>query len=557
LPLHPIPIQLAKGEKVPTFVTPTRVEAARFLSHASLGYTATDIEAVRQQGYEVWIDRQFAAWTQTGHWAWLSTYRQPSVVTSREYYDQASTSAWRRFIEGRDLLRQKMVFALSEIVIVSLSTEMAADQHWGGANHLDLLEKHAFGNYRDLLTDVSKSLLMGYFLTYRGSAKAGTQGVNKPDENYARELMQLFTIGLNKLELSGATVKIGDTPVPTYTQDDVATLARVFTGWQTASVSSGAAYEAWHLPMSNNPALFDDGLKSFSILPDGTRLMSDIPSGLSADENLRRALDGLMAHQNIAPFICRLLIQRLVTSNPSAAYLGRVAAVFNNNGQGIKGDMRAVIRAILLDVDLFDQNGHRTGGMSDETFGKLREPVARFVQWGKAFNVRSKSGKWLIGSSWPLNMMLGQRPLYAPSVFNFFRPGYVPVGTDIEAMRVEGQPMVAPEFQITNEVTVLDHLSAMQQFVEAGVSTYSDLIKDGITDVVADYAAWLPKVGDPVALVAELNTVLAAGQLGSATTQLISQAVGSIPFADDAGRTKRVKAAAFLVLASPEYIAQK
>jgi uncharacterized protein (DUF1800 family) len=547
---------------VPIYPTPTRAEASRFLSHATLGYTLADIEAVRQQGYEVWIDRQFAAWTQTGHWDWLLSKRaeQTDYVNnlSSELQEMATVSAWRRIVEGRDLLRQKTVLALSEIVVASVSSDMAPFQEWGAANHLDLLEKHAFGNYRNLLIDVSKSLLMGYYLTYRGSAAAGTLsgGVNKPDENYARELMQLFTIGLNKLQVDGQQIMIGNVPVPTYTQDDVATVARVFTGWETTE-SAASRYAHWRAPMKNITARFDSGAKTFSVLPDGTRLMPDIPAGLSADENLSRVIDGLMAHQNIGPFICRNLIQRMVSSNPSAAYLGRVSAVFNNNGQGVKGDMRAVIRAILMDTELFDANNQRVGGLQTETFGKLREPMVRIMQWAKAFNARSSSGSWLIGNS-TQTQKFGQRPMRSASVFNFFRPGYVPpAGSGIAGLTVGNDPMVSPEFQITNEVSNLEYLTQLREIVGTGISAYRSSLNVGVTDVKPDYSAWLPKAGDSNALVAELNLLLAAGQLSSETAQTIAQAINSIPFATQEGRLNRVKAAVFLVMSSPDYIAQK
>ncbi|TAK74549.1 MAG: DUF1800 domain-containing protein [Aquabacterium sp.] len=514
---------------------PTRAEAARFLGHASLGYTAADIESVRSLGYDAWITRQFAAWRQTSHFDWMTVNRTADRQDAQNFSGELTASVFRRFIEGRDMLRQRCTLALSEIAVTSAASDVAAYQQFGGAAYLDLLETHAFGNWRDLMQGISQSLMMGYYLTFKGSRKPGAAGNGSmPDENYARELLQLFTIGLVNLNTDGTAAQ---PERESYEQRDIETLARVFTGWDQASTSG---LEYWRTPMTNNGAYFDDTLKEFS----ATFGLPAIPAGLGPVENLKRALDGIFAHPNLAPFISRQLIQRFVTSNPSPAYVGRVTAAFLNNGSGVKGDMKAVLRAILMDEDLFDATGRRIGGLDTPGFGKLREPAVRFIQWARAFNVRSRSTRWNL--EYALGN-LGQLPMYSPSVFNFFRPGYVPPGGGISQTQMYGSKMVAPEFQITNETSVVRYVSFMKAVIESGING----------DIYADWAPWLPKVTDPQGLVAELNVLLTAGQLGADTLQIVAEAVGSIPMATGAQREKRIKAAALLIVSAPEFIAQK
>lgn len=522
---------------------PTRVEASRFLSHAAIGYTGADIDALKSQGYEVWLTRQFAAWRQTSHWDWMLARYSPSIGDG-----DLGTSIWRRFIEGRDVLRQKVTLALSEILVTSVRNFLAGYTNYGGAAYLDMLEERAFGNFRDILQGVSESLFMAYYLTFKGSKKANSQGTQQPDENYARELLQLFSLGLFVLDESGDPVPADDGNgwKQVYTQADVEALARVFTGWDADIADNPGAYARWKRPMVNAAANFDSGAKSFSFAPGVT-----IPAGASAQDNLRMALDAIFAHPNVGPFICKQLIQRLVTSNPSRGYVARVSAVFNDNGQGVRGDMKAVVRAILLDLDLFDDMGRRVGkGPVPEQFGKLREPAARLVHFAKAFNMRSRSGNWWTPSHHVGEYFrdVGQEPMKSPSVFNFFRPDYSPPGTGFtEPGQVR---LVAPEFQITTESSVIRYVTQMSTIINWSLST-PDI------DAAADYSAWLSKASDPGALVTELNVLLAAGNLSPSTTLLIVNALNGMLMVSTADREKRVKAAVLMIMSAPEFIAQK
>jgi uncharacterized protein (DUF1800 family) len=274
---------------------------------------------------------------------------------------------------------------------------------------------------------------------------------------------------------------------------------------------------------------YETGAKTF--------LGTTIPAGTSAAQGLTMALDAICAHPNVAPFFSRQLIQRLVTSNPSAAYVARVAAVFNDNGSGARGDLKAVIKALLL-----DDEARSAGAAAAPSFGKLREPMLRFAAWARAYGVTSASGAWAIGNTSDPATRLAQSPLRSPSVFNFFRPGYVPPNTAFDAAA-----MVAPEFQIANESSVVGYLNFMQRAV-AG---------QGVGDVVADYGSLLPLADDAGALLAEISVVLAANRVGAATLASLVAAVQTMPSGSDPARRNRIYAALVLVLAAPEFIVQK
>jgi uncharacterized protein (DUF1800 family) len=423
-----------------------------------------------------------------------------------------------------DVLRQRVTLALSEIFVISMD---GLPVNWRGmvaANYFDTLETHAFGNYRQLLEAVTLSVGMGVYLNMRGNQKANGMG-REPDENYAREVMQLFTIGLDRLNADGTAQTSEGVALDSYTQADIAGLARVFTGWDYDRYSATSPDHAAR-PMVFTASRHSPEEKTF--------LGVTLPPGTDGAGELRVALDTLANHPNVGPFIGKQLIQRLVTSNPSPAYVGRVAAAFANNGQGVRGDLTAVVRAVLLDVEARTPN-------SSAGWGKLREPMMRLVQWARTFNAASPSGLWNIGNMASASTRLGQSPLRSPSVFNFFRPGYVPPGT---ALGTAG--LAAPEFQITNESTVVGYANLMQT-----------VIGSGIGEVKADYAPWVPLATDPAALFDALNDVLAAGQLGAATRATVTSAVGGMGSTTDANKLNRVYATVWLIMCSPEFLAQK
>ena len=503
-------------------------QASRFLAQASIGATRSEIARVQSLGYAGWLAEQFALPQQGTRWDWLVS-KGFDAATNKNGEAGFDASAWRKLIASPDTLRQRVTLALSEVVVTAIDGLVGGGgwKAFSAAAWLDMLEANAFGNYRTLLQDVSRSPAMGLFLTFRGNVKADPSKGTLPDENYAREVMQLFTIGLQKLKPDGSLLLAGGQPQDTYGQDDIGGLARVFTGWDFDLAGGTAATPDYQRrPMIQVPSRHESGAKSF--------LGTTIAAGTDGATSLGLALDALFAHPNIAPFISRQLIQRLVTSNPSLAYTARVAAVFANDGTGSKGNLRAVLEAILLD-DEARNVATAPGG------GKLREPMLRFLAWARAFNASSASDAWAIGNTTDPGTRLGQSPLRSPSVFNFFRPGYVPPNSAIGSAG-----LVAPEFQITNESSVIGYVNYLQRAVSTGIG-----------DLAADYTGLLALADNAQALLDESNLMLAAGQIGVANIATMKTALDSMASGTDAARRNRVQAALVLVLAAPEFLVLK
>ena len=526
-PSAPTPPSAPQSVQQPAPIT--AAEASRFLAQSSMGASREQITRVQSIGYAAWIDEQMALPQSMSRFDWLlaNGYADPLNRNTEAGFDAA---AWKKMIGGTDTLRQRVAFALSEITVVGIDGLVGSGwRAFSAAAFLDLLEANAFGNYRTLLQAISTSVPMGEFLTFRGNLKFNPVTGAQPDENYAREVMQLFSIGLVQLNQDGSTVTVNGVAQETYGLDDIAGLARVFTGWDYDLASSNTSTpEFKRRPMVQFASRHETGEKKF--------IGTTIAPGTDGVTSLRLALDALFAHPNCAPFISRQLIQRLVCSNPSAAYIARVAAVFTNDGGGVKGNLNAVVKALLLDDEA------RTGaGTSSLNFGKLREPILRLTGWARAFGATSPSNAWAIGSTADPGNRLGQSPLRSPTVFNFFRPGYVPPNTPIASAG-----LVAPEFQITNESTVVSYINYMQRAVSIGLG-----------DVKADYASLLPLADNASALIAEIHTVLAAEQLQTASIVTITAAVNGMPTGTDSARLNRIYAALILVLAAPEFIVQK
>jgi len=506
---------------------PTDPQAVRFLTQAGFSASADDIAAVKAQGYAAWLDAQLALPVQGGtryDWMVANAY---AVEANRFSLAGADPAIWRKLVSSPDPVRQRMTLALSEIFVVSM---LGLPIEWPGlciAHYADILERNAFGSYRTLLQEVTLSLGMGTYLNMQGNRKEDTRTGRVPDENYAREVMQLFSIGLVQLNLDGSPQLSAGRPVDTYTQADITQLARVFTGWERDRID---ATDFAHVtrPMKHNAGQYQAG--------DKTVLGVTIGGGLTGPQALSAALDVLANHPNVGPFIGRQLIQRFTQSNPSAAYVARVAAAFNNNGSGVRGDLKATLRAVLLDPEA------RTAPAGNGS-GRLREPIHRFLQWARTFGVTSTGGRWPIGDTSDPATRLGQSPWRSPSVFNFFRPGYVPPGNELAANQV-----TAPEFQLCNESTVAGYLNYMQGVIANGISS---------GDVAANYTFELTLATDAPALLAHLNLRLAAGAIGSITLAELSTAVATIAATTDAGKLNRVRAAILLVMAAPDYLIQK
>ncbi|WP_457425454.1 DUF1800 domain-containing protein [Roseateles sp. P5_E7] len=504
---------------------PTDAEAVRFLAQAGFAAPTADIATVKASGYAAWLDTQFALPVSAGHFDWMLE-RGYAVEANRNSFTGLDNSLWRKLMSAPDTLRQRVVLALSEIFVVSMNGLPVQWRGFMGAAYLDLLEQHAFGNYRDLLQAVTLSPAMGVYLNMRGNQKEDTRTGRVPDENYAREVMQLFTIGLVQLNADGSP-KLGSDgkPVDTYSLTDITDLARVFTGWDYDGTSStDPAYVK--KAMVNTASRFATGAKKV--------LGVDIPATADGAAAMKTAMDTLANHANVGPFLGRQLIQRLVASHPSPAYVARVAAVWANNGAGVRGDLKAVVRAVLLDSEARTVPTGNAGG-------KLREPVLRLVQWARSFNAASPTGVWNIGDTTNPATRLGQSPLRSGSVFNFFRPGYVPPGSTLGTNAV-----TAPEFQLCNESTAAGYLNFLQTAIASGVG-----------EVKASYTAELTLVADPPALVANLALRLGGGGISAATESAIATAIATITATSDAGKLNRVYAAVLMLMACPEYLVQK
>lgn len=531
------------------YTSPTTDEqAARFLQQAQFAATEADIASVRSLGYAGWLEAQVAKAYTTG-WDWLTGQGYGNVFSSNNYFDQsypADYMVWGQLMDAPDVLRKRVALALSEIFVVSLVGVSATWRSYIMAHYWDTLCLHALGNYRDLLQAMTLNVGMGYYLNTKGNLKENSAG-RQPDENYAREVMQLLSIGLVQLNADGTVQLDGSgATIDTYNASDVSNLARVFTGYdvdqsqnvpttiaQTGGGTRTVSNTAFaRLPMKLNAANHSTLAASF--------LGTTIPANTDATVALGIALDTLFNHPNTAPFICKQLIQRLVTSNPSAPYVGRVAAVFANNGAGIRGDLASVFSAILR-----DDEARSPAALSDPEFGKLREPMVRLVQWARTFGVRSVSGAWKIGDLSNPGTQLGQSPLRAPSVFNYFRPGYVHPSTTLSVGKV------APEFQIVNESSVGGYLNYLMTVIDGGIAS---------GDIKAAYTIELTLVLNPAALVNRLNLLLCAGQLVSATRTLITNTLSATAVtaaSSEAIKRNRVCAAVLMVMACSEYLVQK
>lgn len=551
----------------PTWSPPADAPYARFLHQAQFDSSETDITAVKSKGYGAWLDEQMALPSSQSGWDWLNS-RGYGVIDIRNFAQSdfylVDFMIWNQLIRSPDQVRRRIALALTEFFVVNVDN---MTEPWFKSFHIakyfEILCDNAFGNFRKLLEEVTLSVAMGAFLNTLRNEKEDPATGRQPDENYAREVMQLFTLGVSQLNIDG-TPKFDSSgnPLDTYTQADVTNLARVFTGYDT---DQNAGFTKSPVP----PFFFNipnvgytrNPMKFFSFrhsLLEKKFLGVTIPPNTDGPASMKIALDTLFNHPNVGPFFSRQMIQRLVTGNPSPAYVKRVATIFNDNGSGVRGDLKAVFKAILL-----DDEARGATSLSSPTHGKLREPMVRFAQWARTFKLNSKRGTWKIKPPDYGATTLSQTPFRAPSVFNFFRPGYVPPNTQFA-----NDKATAPEFQIVNESTVSQYINFMQSILPNGLYVSApDLIEqpmmststDGF-DLVPDYTAELALVSDPTALVRRLSLLLAAGRLSQNTETNIVNALKSdniTSSSSDTAKLYNVCRAILFVMSAPEYLVQK
>ena len=547
-----------------TATHPSDAEASRFLQQASFGPTRAAIDALKKGSPASWLARQFEQ-PRVSHLSCVDqeAARQASLGSK---VDQSHflQSWWGQAITGRDQLRQRVAFALSQTLVISFDGSLSEDIR-GVASYYDVLEKNAFGNYRDLLEDVSLHPSMGVYLSHLRNRKEDAASGRTPDENYAREVMQLFSIGLYQLNTDGSLkLDSNSKPIETNSNADVSGLAKVFTGYSHGGPDTSNSrffggvratnYDV--IPMQGYPQYHSISAKQFlgvTIPAQGAATTASMAS------DLKIALDTLFNHDNVGPFIGKQLIQRLVKSNPSPAYVSRVATAFNTGttslapslGTGRRGDMRATIAAILLDPEA------RPASLA-VTEGKLIEPVVRLANWARAFNVASASGAYKVGNTDSANTALNQTPMRSTSVFNFYRPGYVPPNT-----RSAAAGMVVPEMQITHETSVAGYLNFMQSVVQNGVGSSVA----GVRDVRPNYAAEIALADNSDALISRVDVLLTRGAMKALTRASIKTAVDAVTIpagstssassAANLARQQRTWLAVFLTMASPDYLVQK
>ncbi len=435
-------------------------------------------------------------------------------------------------VNAPDQLRQRVAFALSEIMVISANGNSMYQHPEAMATYWDVLANDAFANFRQLMEDVTLNSGMGDYLDMVHNDKPNAAKNTEPNENYARELMQLFTIGLYKLNQDGSQqLDNNGQPIATYDQDVVEGYAHVFTGWywyQTGTPTWGYVDPNYRNPMIAFANHHDTGAK---LILNGVTL----PAGQTQAQDLQMGLDAIFNHPNVGPFVGKQLIQKLVTSNPSPGYISRVAAAFANNGQGVRGDMKAVIRAVLLDPEARDD----AAALSNTGFGHQREPLVRLANIYRAFNASASSGKFIVNN---VNFSFSQAPLYAPSVFNFFSPFHSQVGP------IEDAGLVAPEFQIATDTTVIASANKLRSEI------YRQPNANNPDAIVLNLSPQVALASNPAGLVDSLNILLMGGQMSSNMRTIVVNAVTQIPAANT---LERAQTAVHLIAISPEFFIQK
>jgi len=529
---------------------PNANEAACFLNQVSFGANDAEMAKARQYGYSAILEDQFFMPNPGTHEGYINTVSATDLGDQHVMY-----TFWREAATGQDQLKRRAAFALSQIFVISLQDANLQNFRRGVASYMDMLARNAFGNYRQLLQDVTLHPMMGLYLSHLRNRKEDPALNRVPDQNYAREVMQLFSIGLYRLNPDGTLALDGNgQPVETYGPNDIVGLSRVFTGfsWAGCSSTSTSCFNGSGTQSPNREVMPMQPFPQFHSTSEKSFLGTTLPANTTPDPvgDLNRALDVIAAHPNVGPFIGRQLIQRLVTSNPSPQYVGRVAQAFNTGryqsgayvaGTGQRGDLKATIAAILLDSEA------RTPPAGDP--GKTREPILKLAHWMRAFNARSASGSFLVGTTDDPAISLSQSPMRSPTVFNFYRPGYVPPNTAIAAAG-----LVAPELQIVNEVSVVGYSNFMRSIVQNGAGSNTP------RDVQSDYAAEMAVAHDANLLIDRVSLMLTCGKMSAATRNLIVTAVNSIPYPGSnatTARLNRARLAVFFTLSSPDYLVQK
>lgn len=536
-------------------------EAHRFLTQATFGATAADIASVKAIGYDQWIDQQLDGTRLASTHLAAAQSAQRLLGSAQPGTAEVLYSWWTHAVTDPAQLRQRVAFALSEIFVVSTIDGELGVYGQVIASYMDMLTERADGSYRDLLEAVALHPAMGDYLSHRANMREEPSIGRVPDENFAREVMQLFSIGLHELNDDGSLKLVNGSPVETYTSDDVKGLAKVFTGWSWHWPASKAGVLWWHcfwwLDTCKDPSQFVKPMTAYPqehSISEKRFLGVTIPAATTPNPagDLKIALDRLATHPNTAPFVSKQLIQRLVTSNPSPAYVASVARVFRASG----GNLKAVVKAILMHPEA------RTAPPATATgYGKLKEPVLRLTQLLRALphtsaayeQTKAMSGVvpfYYVALTDDPATTLGQSPLRAPSVFNYFRPGYKPAQTQLAQA-----DLVAPEMQITSETSVLGYANFMATILQDGWGQWNPYAFR--VDIQFNLASLEALASQPQALVDAAATRLLGGPAPAALNAKLVAAIGQMANATAADKRRRAQAAILMIAVSPQYTVQQ
>lgn len=569
---------------------PSPADAARFLTQATFGPTLADIDTLTKQGINAWLDQQMAAPASlqlAALRADVAAFPNPPVAPTDTFYKYRSQNRhaawWKVAIAGPDQLRQRVAFALSQILVVGNDSGIQSESE-ALCNFYDIFVRHAFGSYRDILDEVTLSPVMGTWLSHLMNQKADPVAGTSPDENYAREVQQLFTIGLVQLHPDGTPIlDASGRPIPTYNQSTISETAKVLTGWAwnipnvsvftrsppgSGNVNGGSAANGatpdhpWMVPMRYYDAFHDKTEKRIvsleQVAPEAAK-PTILPANQTGPQDLKGLLDTLFNHPNTGPFVTRQLIQRLVTSNPSPGYVYRVAQVFANDGRGVRGNLGAVIRAILTDYEARSAEVAANVG-----FGKLKEPLLRVTGLFRGLGAAAANGRYLdsffgdprsssiglpSGSLASTMNTWGQGPQDALTVFNFYSPDYSPPGP------LAAAGLVAPELEITDASYAILVPRELSSYIFRDPTTLQGPPSGPSPFLVMNFTPFLANARNPAALVDQVGLVFAGGQLSAATRAEMMKTLQS--FGVTVSDTERVQTAVQLVVLSPDGAVQR
>lgn len=528
-----------------------QMEASRFLSQATFGGNMDLINEVADLGIENWIDQQLNTpptyYTDTldsiynkSFGIFLSNGGDSADYPIRPNHVHMDYAWWQNNMLAKDLLRQRIAYSLSQICVISLEGTLGSYSS-GVASYYDIMVRNAFGNYKDILMEVSLHPAMGNYLSHLNNPKTDTINGVFPDENYAREIMQLFSIGLYQLNNDGSyQLDANNNRIPTYTNADIKEFAKVFTGLGVGARRDTNAtyfglgiyiadltvpmqmYEDWHEP---GPKYLLDGYV--------------IPGGQTGMEDIEDAVEHLFNHPNVGPFVAKRMIQRLVKSNPTPNYIAAVAGAFNDNGAGVRGDMQAVIKAILLHPE-----ARSCSWSTDPDQGKLREPITKYTDFVRLTDVLSPLGLYWNYSYW-FKANTSQHPLRSQTVFNFYGPDYTPAGP------ISDNGLVAPEFELYNTRTSVGFANMVYYWVESENMLRTAHYED-YTISRTNLSPFMEMAKSSDAIIDYLDVTLTHGQLSDRTRGIIKEALeqNSISLTE---LSYRVRLATYLILISPDY----